>query len=54
MARWPPQLAGQRVSGPLHADLQNNGVRCEFAPHDIKIGDKILDASRRLEQLLHR
>jgi hypothetical protein len=25
----------------LHADLQNNGVRCWFAPEDFKIGDKI-------------
>jgi len=24
----------------LHADLQNNGVRCWFAPEDLKIGDK--------------
>jgi hypothetical protein len=28
----------------LHADLQNNGVRCWFAPHDMRIGDKIIDA----------
>jgi hypothetical protein len=27
----------------LHADLQNKGVRCWFAPHDMKIGDKIRD-----------
>ncbi|MEM9670649.1 MAG: toll/interleukin-1 receptor domain-containing protein [Pseudomonadota bacterium] len=27
----------------LHADLQNNGVRCWFAPHDLPIGKKILD-----------
>ena len=27
----------------LHADLQNNGVRCWFAPHDMKIGARILD-----------
>jgi hypothetical protein len=27
----------------LHADLQNNGVRCWFAPHDMRIGDKIID-----------
>jgi uncharacterized protein YjbI with pentapeptide repeats len=27
----------------LHADLQNNGVRCWFAPEDMKIGAKILD-----------
>lgn len=25
----------------LHADLQDKGVRCWFAPHDMKIGDKI-------------
>src|SRR5215471_3522555 len=25
----------------LHADLQNNGVRCWFAPEDMKIGDRI-------------
>jgi uncharacterized protein YjbI with pentapeptide repeats len=27
----------------IHADLQNSGVRCWFAPHDLRIGDKILD-----------
>jgi uncharacterized protein YjbI with pentapeptide repeats len=27
----------------LHADLQGKGVRCWFAPHDLRIGDKILD-----------
>ena len=27
----------------LHADLQDKGVRCWFAPEDMKIGDKILD-----------
>jgi hypothetical protein len=27
----------------LHADLQNSGVRCWFAPHDLPIGGKILD-----------
>src|SRR5437870_3563231 len=25
----------------LHADLQNKGVRCWFAPEDLKIGDRI-------------
>jgi hypothetical protein len=29
--------------GRLYADLQNNGVRCWFAPHDMPIGGKILD-----------
>jgi TIR domain len=28
----------------IHADLQNIGVRCWFAPHDLRIGDEILDA----------
>jgi uncharacterized protein YjbI with pentapeptide repeats len=27
----------------LHADLQNKGVRCWFAPHDLPIGEPILD-----------
>jgi uncharacterized protein YjbI with pentapeptide repeats len=28
----------------LHADLQNQGVRCWFAPHDLPIGAKTWDA----------
>jgi uncharacterized protein YjbI with pentapeptide repeats len=28
----------------LHADLQNSGVRCWFAPHDLPIGAKTWDA----------
>jgi hypothetical protein len=28
----------------LYADLQNRGVRCWFAPHDLRIGAKTLDA----------
>jgi TIR domain/Pentapeptide repeats (8 copies) len=28
----------------LHADMQNKGVRCWFAPHDLAIGAKIWDA----------
>jgi uncharacterized protein YjbI with pentapeptide repeats len=35
----------------IHADLQNNGVRCWFAPHDLPIGGKIrdeIDAAIRL------
>jgi len=28
----------------IHADLQNKGVRCWFAPHDMRIGAKIIDA----------
>jgi len=29
----------QQFADRLHADLQNNGVRCWFAPEDLKIGD---------------
>jgi uncharacterized protein YjbI with pentapeptide repeats len=40
----------------LHADLQNKGVRCWFAPHDLPIGAKILDdideAIRHRDKLL--
>jgi hypothetical protein len=40
----------------LHGDLQNNGVRCWFAPEDMKIGDPIrptIDQQiRRREKLL--
>jgi hypothetical protein len=28
----------------IYADLQNSGVRCWFAPHDLPIGEKILDS----------
>lgn len=28
----------------LHQDLETNGVRCYFAPEDMKIGEKILDS----------
>jgi hypothetical protein len=34
----------QEFAERLHADLQNKGVRCWFAPHDMPIGAKILDA----------
>jgi uncharacterized protein YjbI with pentapeptide repeats len=33
----------QTFAKRLHADLQNKGVRCWFAPHDLRIGEKILD-----------
>lgn len=39
----------------LYADLQNKGVRCWFAPEDLKIGDKIrdrIDESIRLREKL--
>jgi uncharacterized protein YjbI with pentapeptide repeats len=31
----------------IYADLRNEGVRCWFAPEDMKIGDKILDSIDR-------
>src|SRR5215207_8454134 len=34
----------QEFAERLHADLQNKGVRCWFAPHDMPIGAKIIDA----------
>jgi hypothetical protein len=34
----------QEFAERLHADLQNKGVRCWFAPHDMRIGAKIIDA----------
>ena len=34
----------QMFADKLHADLQNAGVRCWFAPHDLPIGAKIWDA----------
>jgi TIR domain-containing protein/pentapeptide repeat protein len=39
----------------LHADLQNKGVRCWFAPEDLQIGDKLritIDESIRLHDKL--
>lgn len=34
----------QDFADRLHSDLQNAGVRCWFAPHDLSIGAKIWDA----------
>jgi hypothetical protein len=34
----------QECAERLHADLQNKGVRCWFAPHDLPIGAKTRDA----------
>src|SRR5215472_3738129 len=34
----------QALAERLYADLQNKGVRCWFAPHDMRIGAKIIDA----------
>jgi len=33
----------QEFAERLHANLQDKGVRCWFAPHDLEIGAKILD-----------
>jgi uncharacterized protein YjbI with pentapeptide repeats len=33
----------QEFADRLYADLQNKGVRCWFAPHDLRIGKKIID-----------
>jgi uncharacterized protein YjbI with pentapeptide repeats len=46
----------QEFAARLHADLQDNGVRCWFAPHDIQAGKKIHEqidmAIRTHEKLL--
>ena len=34
----------QEFANRLHADLQNKGIRCWFAPHDLSIGAKTWDA----------
>lgn len=34
----------------LHADLQDHGVRCWFAPEDLKIGDKF---RQRIDEAIH-
>jgi uncharacterized protein YjbI with pentapeptide repeats len=34
----------------LHADLQNHGVRCWFAPEDMKIGEKF---RQRIDEAIH-
>ena len=43
-------------AGRLHAELESNGVRCWFAPEDIKIGEefrqRIDDAIREYDKLL--
>ena len=36
----------QEFAERLHADLQAKGVRCWFAPEDLKIGDRFQDGSR--------
>jgi hypothetical protein len=45
----------QEFADRLYADLQNKGVRCWFAPHDLKIGDRFrdrIDESIRLHDKL--
>jgi uncharacterized protein YjbI with pentapeptide repeats len=45
----------QDFADRLYADLQNKGVRCWFAPHDIKAGEKIheqIDEAIRLHDKL--
>lgn len=46
----------QEFADRLYADLQNKGVRCWFAPHDVqggkKLHEQIDDAIRRYERLL--
>ena len=46
----------QEFADRLYADLQNKGVRCWFAPHDVqggkKLHEQIDEAIRRYERLL--
>ncbi|GHO98885.1 hypothetical protein KSF_089330 [Reticulibacter mediterranei] len=46
----------QGFAARLHTDLQSNGVRCWFAPHDLKIGDhyhqRIDEAIRLYDKLI--
>src|SRR6185436_18364015 len=46
----------QEFAHCLHADLQSRGVRCWFAPHDMRYGQKIhkqiADAIRNSDRLL--
>ena len=38
------------LASRLHSDLQDHGVRCWFAPHDMRIGDKIRS---RIDEAIH-
>jgi hypothetical protein len=40
----------ETLANRLHADLQAKGVRCWFAPEDMKIGDKIRE---RINEAIH-
>jgi hypothetical protein len=45
----------QKFAERLYADLQNKGVRCWYAPHDLKIGERIrvgIDESIRVHDKL--
>ena len=39
----------EAIARRLHADLQVNNVRCWFAPHDMQIGDSVID---RIDQAI--
>ena len=41
----------QEFADQLHADLQNQGVRCWFAPHDVKAGKKLHE---QIDEAIHR
>jgi hypothetical protein len=41
----------QAFAERLHADLQSKGVRCWFAPHDMRIGDEIRP---RIDESIHQ
>jgi TIR domain len=40
----------ETLARSIHADLQSHGVRCWFAPEDLKIGDKI---RARIDEAIH-
>jgi len=40
----------EEFANRLHADLQAEGIRCWFAPEDMKIGDKI---RTRIDEMIH-
>ncbi len=46
----------QAFAEKLHADLQSKGISCWFAPHDLKVGDKlrtqIYEAIQKKDKLL--
>ena len=46
--------ADEEFARQLHADLQKNGVRCWFAPEDMKIGEPILGTINEAIHLLEK